>query len=259
VRKNVTIHRTARPRIDREDELALITRLASGETPARIALIEAPGGMGKSELLREFKARCSHHFPIVVVDFKGGGLTLADVLFHICDTLNWSRFSTLTRTVQRIVQPATINVTRNLLLGQNEISIALAGPDEQTREQRRSQLTAALISDLRDLGRVILVFDTFEECDPLLQPWFASVFLPAAHRSSRLSVIVAGRCTPEPTQMWDAEILPLAEIAPEHWQDYALAVGVSLTLEFIRGCCVALGGHCLAIAQTIESQGGQRA
>jgi hypothetical protein len=254
----MTIHRTARPRVDREDELALITHLALGEMPARIALIQAPSGMGKSELLREFRVRSSPHFPIVVVDFKASGLTLADVLFHICDILNWSRFPTLTRTVQHIVQPAAINVTHNLLLGQNEISIALGGPDKQTREQRRSQLTAALISDLRNLGRVILIFDTFEKCDPLLQPWFASVFLPAAHRSPQLSVIVAGRSTPEPTQMWDAEILPLTEIAPEHWQDYALSIGVSLTLEYIRGCCDALCGHCLAIAQTIESQGGQR-
>jgi hypothetical protein len=259
--KTVTIHHTARPRVDREDELALITRLVRGQTPARVALIQAPSGMGKSELLREFRARRPDHLPIVVIDFKGGGLTLADILFHVCDTLNQSHFPTLTHTVQHIVQPAAINVTRNLILGQNEISIALAAPDEQTRQQRRSQLTTALITDLRVLGRIILIFDTFEKCAPPLRAWLANVFLPAAHRSPQLPVIVAGQLIPEPTQMWDAETLLLDGIAPEHWHDYAHAVGAALTLEYIRGCCAALRGHCLAIANTIEieSQGGQRA
>jgi hypothetical protein len=142
------------------------------------------------------------------------------------------------------------------MLGQNEISVALGGPDKQTREQRRSQLTVALMTDLRSLDDVILIFDTFEQCDPSLQPWFASVFLPAIHRSSQLSVIVAGRSTPEPTQMWDAEILPLNGIAPKHWLEYAQVVGASLNLDYIRGCCDALKGNCLAIAQTIESRGG---
>lgn len=251
-------HRTARPRVNREDELAFITRLARGETSARIALIEAPGGMGKSELLREFRERHPGRIPIVVVDFKGGGLSLADLIFHVCDTLGLSHFPTLTQAVRHIVQPTAIDISRNVMLGQNEISVALGGPDKQTREQRRSQLTVALMTDLRSLDDIILIFDTFEQCDPSLQPWFASVFLPAIHRSSQLSVIVAGRSTPPPTQMWDAEIIPLAGIAPPHWLEYARVIGASLTLEFIRGCCVSLQGNCLAIAQIIEAEGGQR-
>ena len=258
----MTLHHTARPRVDREDELALITRLVRGQTPARIILIEAPSGMGKSELLREFRARRPDDLPIVVVDFKTGPLTLADTLFQICDTLGQSHFPTLTQVVQHIIQPAAIHITHNILIGQNEISAALAGPDQQTRDQRRSQLTAALITDLRALGRITLIFDTFEQCDPSLQTWLASVFLPAAHRSPQLPVIVAGQHIPEPTQMWDAETLPLAGIAPEHWQDYAHAVGATLTLVDIRAFCFALQGNCLAIAQTItraiEIQGGQR-
>ena len=71
------------PRIDREEELDLLWRVAHGEASSRIALVEASSGMGKSELLREFVARCQKDFDIVFVDFKSGGLSLADVLFHI--------------------------------------------------------------------------------------------------------------------------------------------------------------------------------
>lgn len=254
----MTTHRAARPRIDREDELALIDRLVRGETRARVLLIQAASGMGKSELLREFRARCPGHLPVIVVDFKGGGLNLADVLFHICDTLGWRHFLTLAQTVREILRSTSINVSGNLIVGQNEISIASGGPDEQTRDLRRSRLTAALVDDLRALGRAVLIFDVYERCDAALQDWFSGVFLPAAHRSPQLAVIVAGQQTPEPTQMWDAEFLPLEGIAPEHWQEYAHAVGTLLHPEFIRGCCAAFKGNCLSIAQTIEAQGGGR-
>ena len=250
---------TAKVRVDRDDELALLVRLACSETPTRIALIQAESGMGKSELVREFRERCPKDLPLVVVDFKGGGLSLADVLFHIYDTLGWKRFPTLAQAIQNIVRPTQINVTGNVLIGQNEISIALGGPDEQTRELHRNQLTTALVTDLRALDRVVLIVDVFEKCDAVLRAWLTSLLLPAIHRSQHLTIIVAGQQVPECTQMWECEQLLLEPIAPKYWQIYARAVGAAaLSLDFIEGCCVALKGHCLSIANTLESQGGRR-
>jgi hypothetical protein len=183
---------------------------------------------------------------------------LADVFFHLCDTLGWARFPMLTQAIKHIVQPAQVNVTGNLLIGQNDISIALGGPDEQTREMRRAELTAAFMADLRALGRAVIVFDVFEKCDPSLQMWFVSVFLPAVHRSPDLAVIIAGQYTPEQTQMWEYEPLALTGIAPEHWQHYAESIGVMVNLDIIKGICLALKGRCLDIAQTLESQRGSR-
>ena len=245
----------SRPRVDRDNELNLLLRLAQGETKTRIALIQAPSGMGKSELVLEFIARCSHDLPKVVVDFKGGGLNLADVFFHVCDTLGWEKFPHLTQAIRHLAQPVAVNVSGNFLVGQNEISVALSGPDEPTREARRAELTTAFVGDLRALGQVVLIFDVFEKCDTL-QSWFTSVFLPAAHRSPHLAVIIAGQSVPESTLMWEHELLALKEIDPEHWQTYAEKIGVKMSADHIRGCCGIVKGHCSTVALYIEGLRG---
>jgi hypothetical protein len=247
--------RTARPRIDREDELALLDRVARGETRARIALIQAEAGMGKSELIREFTTRNSkQELTCVLVDFRGGGLSLADILFHISDTCGWSKFPGLSTTVHQFAHPATVNVSGNIFIGQNEIAVALGGPDESSREMRRAEITSSFVRDLRAFKRITLIFDVFEKCDPVLQGWFASVFLPAVHRSTHIAVIIAGQSIPEQTQMWECEHLALEGIPAAYWQVYARSIGVALSLDYIEACCFALKGHCLSIAQTLEER-----
>lgn len=245
-----------RPRVDREDELKLLHRIARSEGDSRIVLIHAESGMGKSELLREIKSQFKKDVLHVFVDFKGGGLNLADILFNICDTLGWKKFPALTSTIGNIVRPLTVNIKDNILIGQNDIAVALNAPDQHTREMRRSEITMAFISDLRELKQITLIFDVFEKCDEYLQAWFSSVFLPAIHRSPQVSVIIAGQIVPEQTQMWECEQITLGEIAPEHWQDYADAIGAKVNIEFIRGCCAALKGKCINIAQILEEQRG---
>ena len=107
----------------------------------------------------------------------------------------------------------------------------------------------------------MLIVDVFEKCDDTLRTWLTQLLLPAIHRSPHLTIIVAGRQVPECTQMmWKCEQLVLEPIAPEHWQTYAQAVGApALSLDFIKGCCAALKGHCLSIAQMLEAQGGRHA
>lgn len=248
--------RAIRPRVDRTDELILLNRLARGEESLRIVLIRAESGMGKSELLREIKRQFEKEVLHVFVDFKGGGLNLADILFNICDTVGWKEFPAFTSAISNIVQPLSINIKDNILIGQNDIAVALNAPDQHTREMRRSEITMAFISDLRKLKQITLIFDVFEKCDEYLQSWFSSVFLPAIHRSPQISAIIAGQIVPEQTQMWDCEQIILGEIAPEHWQDYAKAIGAKVDPEFIRGCCVALKGKSINIAQVIEEQRG---
>lgn len=245
-----------RPRVNREDELKLLHRIARSEGDSRIVLIHAESGMGKSELLREIKSQFKKDVLHVFVDFKGGGLNLADILFNICDTLGWKKFPALTSTIGNIVRPLTVNIKDNILIGQNDIAVALNAPDQHTREMRRSEITMAFISDLREFRQITLIFDVFEKCDEYLQAWFSSVFLPAIHRSPRASVIIAGQIVPEQTQMWECEHMVLGEIAPEHWQDYADAIGAKVNIEFIRGCCAALKGKCINIAQILEEQRG---
>lgn len=245
-----------RPRVDRTDELKLLNRLAHGEENSRIVLIRAESGMGKSELLREIKSQFEKEVLHVFVDFKGGGLSLADILFNVCDTLGWEEFPALTSAIRNIVQPVNINITHNILIGQNDIAVALNAADQHTREMRRSEITMAFISDLRKFKQITLIFDVFEKCDEYLQAWFSSVFLPAIHRSPRISAIIAGQIIPEQTQMWECEQIILGEIAPEYWHDYAKAIGAKINLDIIRGFCIALKGKCINIAQVIEEYRG---
>lgn len=242
-------------RLDREDELNRLGCLSAGQTAERIALISGEGGIGKSELLREFMARHTQRCAVSVVDFKNGSLDLANLISQICDAVGWTQFGSLTDAVSRVVNPVNVTVSRNVLIGQNQISVALSAPDEQTRLTRSADLTNAFISDLRGIdGRVVLIFDVFEKCDdPFLQKWFASIFLPAIHRSTNLAAILAGRAVPEPTLAWEAMQLPLVGIPPEHWHTHAQRLGISITLESLTHCCNIVHGNSLSIAQYVES------
>lgn len=248
--------RYIRPRVDRTNEIRLLHRLARGEESSRIVLIRAESGMGKSELLREVKSQFGKEVLHVFVDFKGGGLNLADILYNVCDTVGWGEFPALTSAIRNIVQPVNINIKDNILIGQNDIAVALNAPDQHTREMRRSEITMAFISDLRKLNQITLIFDVFEKCDEYLQAWFSSVFLPAIHRSPQISAIIAGQVVPEQTQMWECEQILLGEIAPEHWQEYAEAIGAKVDPKIIIGFCIALKGKCINIAQVIEEYRG---
>lgn len=249
-----------KPRIDREVELDTLRRVTRGKTPQRTALIHAASGIGKSELLREFMARNqSDDCPLVMVDFKGGGLSLADTLFQVCDTLGWPRFQMFAETVQKIVHPLTINMSDNVLIGQNDIAVALGGPDEQTREMHRARLTQSFITDLRANGHVALIFDVFEQCDAPLQGWFANVFLPYVHRSSDLAVIIAGQSVPEDSTAWESIRISLECITPEHWHQHCLASGLEhVSLERLRGFCEAPNVRTLEVATYISAQSGSR-
>ncbi len=238
--------------VDRREELALLQKLAAGQTDERILLIQAASGWGKSELLREFRSRMKQHPGLVLVDFKGGNLSLADVIYHICDILGWKHFKNLRAAVQHILHPA-VSVGRNWMLGQNEIVVALGGPDEETRKMNRAALTRALVDDLRRIGGTVLVFDTFEQCAPELRAWFGGVFLPHVHRSPGMAVVIAGQKVPEETLMWRSIFLPLEKIAPEHWDDYVRELGIPISLEQIRFCYANSNGHPLTIATVLNA------
>ncbi len=247
-------------RVDRKTELALLERVANCETRERIVLIHAESGMGKSELLREFKDQSLNQRPLVFIGFENEGLSLADVLVIICDRLGRTHFPTLAERIQQLAQPTVVNVnvTRNLMFGANDISIAMAigAADEPTRSARRAALTEAFVTDLRALERITLIFDVFEKCDPSVREWVIS-FLPHADTSPGLSVMIAGQKTPERSDMWACAHLPLKPIEPQHWFDYAQLVEASVSLDQVKMLCYLLKGHCSSIAIQLESLRGR--
>lgn len=239
--------------VDRDEELALLDAMLTSQTLERILLICAESGWGKSILLREFEHRRPAHIPFVKLDFKScTGLT--ETFSHLCDALGWDHFPYFKAAIRAFVQPIQISIEHNVLVGQNQIALALGGPDEQTREARRSDLTNAFFADLRALGELLLLFDTFERGDETVKSWLTSSFLPRAHRSPQLFVVVAGQRVPEQAFDWECCDLPLGPIAPEHWLIFAQSLGIQeLNLELIRNCWHTHHGHTLRMAEALQA------
>jgi hypothetical protein len=243
----------ARVRVNRTEELALFADMATGATRERVLLVSAASGMGKSELLREFSARRPRKSLYGVIDFKGGDVPdVAELLSRLCSRLGWVRFQRLSAQISQFMRPSA-NINDNTIIGKAEISIALSAPDEESRSFQRKALTEAFLEDLLGSGPVILVFDTFNACDSELARWLSG-FLARACDASSLTIVVAGQSVPEPTLDWEASCrrLPLGPMAAEHWLQYADAIGLRVSLDFVSACCFACNGHSLRIAELLE-------
>ncbi len=247
--------RAAKVRVNREDELALFEHMAAGVTRERILLVRANSGMGKSEFLREIIARRPPSALVAPLDFKNGDVPdLAELFSRVCAHLSLARFPILAAKIAQFASGA-INITENTIWGQAEITVAMSGPDEDTRKFRRAALTDAFLSDLRSAGKVVLVFDTFNACDPLLAQWFSG-FVARLGDAPNLTIVVAGQHVPEPTLEWETfcHFLPLGAMAPKHWLEYAQAIGLKVSLDWVEGCWHACEGHSLKIALYLESK-----
>lgn len=243
---------------DREHELNLFNQMLAGQTDEHILLVQAPGGRGKSTLLREFLRRCVRRQP-VAIDLKGRTVGLHEIFYEVCDTLGWSRFDHLAEAVSQL---ANVTIARNTIIGQATIQVALHADDEGSRSARRAEITRAFFEDLRALKPPpVLIFDTFEAASPDLSEWFSQTFLPHVQRSPGLVVVVGGREVPAETIAWQAHLHHLPPIEDHtHWQNYCEQAGLVLHVEGIRTICVLFRGHPDDIAKallTVAQQAGR--
>lgn len=248
--------------VNRDDELALFDKLVSGEMKEQILLIRAKGGMGKSILLREYMQRCPKQTLTVIVDFKNKGIGLAELISRICDRLGRDQLPNLMATIGRFTIPTSVNIADNSMQGQTDIDIALMGQDEETREFRRTALATALFDDIKTLGQIVFIFDTFEHCDDVVKEWLLTSLICRFPDVKNVVGVIAGRKIPDPTLEWiDASReITLQGIANRYWHIYAQALGLKKSAEWINGYCTALNGHPLSVAQKLESeaQGGMK-
>jgi hypothetical protein len=245
-------------RLDRNEELEVFEKMLSGSISDRILLIHAEGGMGKSHLLREFIANCHKKVLHTGVDFKAGGISLSELLSRLCDALGWEKFNNLSVHINDFAkQSTTFNVTGNTLLGQNQIAIeqALSAPDEDARERQRVALTDAFFADLRSLSKVVLIFDTYNDCDPVVAAWLSGAFLARTSHTLNIIVVIAGRQIPETALDWHAMChqLVLKGIDSKYFEDYARSEGIEIHPERIRGLCDAFEGRPLPILNQLKA------
>ena len=229
---------------NREDELDLFDQMIAGQTEERILLLEAEGEMGKSTLLSAFEWRCPSGIPCAVIDLKGRSTGLHEVFYRLCDALGWDRFPAFRACVEGL---GRVTIDKNVIIGRAEIEVALRTPDEGDRAARCAQLTQAFFVDLRARrGRLVLIFDTYEQADPEVQDWLAGPCLARARRTANLVIVIAGRQVPEESIEWAAcchrhRLGSVKDV--DAWCSYAERRSLSVPRAWIEGYCVALQGH----------------
>jgi hypothetical protein len=240
---------------DREAEFELFNQILTGHFKERILLIKAPGGRGKSTLLKAFMDRCAA-IPHVPVDLKGQTVGLHDIFYQIGDTLGWGHFSNFATAVGQLAQ---VNISRNVLIGWSTIQVALQAGDESNRQNRRAILTQALFNDLRILPQPpVLIFDTFEGASPEVGEWFSHAFLPGAYRSPGLVVVVAGREVPLETIAWRCHLHVLPPIEDHQlWYDFCQQAGLGVHVEGVKVLCTLFKGHPDEIVKALTAVAGQ--
>ena len=237
--------------IDREKEIAFFEAVLAGQTEGRILLVEGESSWGKSILLREF-IRCKpKDFHFADIDFKAGGTSLTEFLSRICDKLGQERFPCLREELHNISH-GPFNIMRNLMVGRNRISLFVPQRDEQENQARISALTDTFFSDVRKIGKAIIILDTFEKANENIQKWLTDAFLPRVQLSPNLYVVIGGQRIPELSMEWQCEHILLGGISHEYWYQYAVSLGVSVDIEYIRGICDFTKGNPYAMKNYID-------
>lgn len=244
--------------VDRDREIDLIASMAAGKTDKRILLIQANSGLGKTRLLEAFLKNHPPDVDLAVVDFKNGGFGVPELLHRICQDLGNRRFPQLLSCIMQLAGIPTTQIDHNTLLGRNNIHsvINMNTPDEATREIRMITLIDAFFEDIEKLGRVTLVFDTFNGCDPSLQRWLSSAFLRHICHTPKVVVVIAGQHVPEPSIEWRAlhTYIALTPIQPEFWYQYCQQLGITVSLDALVHICRIFEGNSLRIAEYLDTQ-----
>jgi len=230
--------------IDREFERELFEELLQLRDSARIlAIQDNKGGMGKSQLLEQFKYRCRTirpHTPVslIALDQLPGDspLDLVNIVVQHLSTLrlgfpNFNRYEsariskdfTLIRssiylqgaifqeakdvmiagTATRVQQAATVNVIST--------SVGEFTPEQARRAQE--VCLSAFFDDLKEhctQKRIVLMLDAYEKCPKAVKDWIEEwlleqFFFDFEHRPERLILVIAGREILNFKTRWSAE------------------------------------------------------
>lgn len=242
--------------IDFEEERDRFEKMLRYSSKERLMFVRAPGGHGKTSLLRMLRLHCEQTgVPWCWIDFHGQPydnphFTLA---LAMCDQLGLSP-----RHLAQALQPLSIyrpegdiinsHVATQILTG---VSLTHAGLRQRYVKER---LRDALIADLGDFvekqGSVVCLFDSVERVSAEEEDWLLGTLLwPVARGNLKDVVIVtAGRRWPIDEidkRQWEkcthlVESLPSMQV--KHMKIYAKKVNIELTEEEAKSYWKAAGG-----------------
>jgi ATP/maltotriose-dependent transcriptional regulator MalT len=234
-----------RPIADRKPEIELFCEMLAGKTHARILLVQAASGLGKSDLLRRFAHECPDDICLVRLDLRGTEKGIAEVFSVFRQELG---ADALPRFAAAYARLAGVNISDiTTIAGKLDISVVL-NVDEQTRKFNLEKLEDAFFQDLRAACRKIaVIFDTFEQAPPDLQNWLGGVFLRYAARIPHLCVVIAGQRVPERTiEKWEdvCERRILREIDDvNEWHEFVREVQLPFDRSAVQAIVLAYQGN----------------
>lgn len=250
---------------DYRDERAFFGRLLVADARHRILFFRGDSGTGKTTLLRvclNDAIENGRGVVIVPVEFREEAVSVAEIFYRIGSKAGWNYFPRFTGTVDRLQEPISVKVGRNLQFGMNQkIEVALVGSKAEDVDIRMATLTNAWFEDVREFpGRLLLIFDTYEKALTSVQRWVEGPFLTRLADTLQLRILIAGQKVPDSNTIeWGhccrAQVLTGVH-EPEHWMPILTALNRRAPTPdshgFIAGICHALSGRPDAIMQIIE-------
>jgi hypothetical protein len=248
--------------VDFEPELELFYEMLADPSERCLMFIQAPGGRGKTCLLRLMRDHCKEQgIPCCWVNFRGEPydnphLTLAR---EICDQLGLVPrhlaeallpFSTLVTEVSAEVQEVSgsrIITAGGSVIECQQVVMTVSAAHEHLRERYvKGRLRRAFIADLADLaadkGSVVCFLDHFEDVSNEEESWLLEALLCPLRENELSGVIVvtAGHRWPK-VEDWEWEacahlLNALSSMTIDDVKEYAGRIGYDISDEVAHLC-----------------------
>ena len=222
--------------VDFEDQRQLFGKMLEDPREKRLMFIQAPGGRGKTSLLRMLSLHCEgKDIPYCSIDsgdqpYDNAHFTLS---LAICNQLGVSP-----RHLADVLQPLTVDGTRRKTVSQILAGVSVTHPSLRERHIR-DLLKNAFLADLRQLvkqkGRLVCFFDSFESISAEEEDWLLDTLLwqVATGVLKGVTIVTAGDRWPRINE-WEWKnhtylVNGLPKMKPEHIKLYAEKLNIKMT------------------------------
>ncbi|MGP1386956.1 MAG: hypothetical protein ACTS2F_25590 [Thainema sp.] len=250
------MRRTAKAFANRKKEVQLFLNMVQGKHPARIFLIEATSGMGKSNLLNKFRRECPKSIHQVSLNLRCAEIGLPYLFNTIQNDIGQKNFPHFQQELHRLLS-GSINFSGNQMEGEQTIQIAL-NIDETIRNFRLMKLQDAFFLDLAILYQPItILIDSFEEGIDEVKNWIEGEFLKKASKIPGLTVVVAGQIVPNPNNIdWgdncEHHCLNAIQVE-EDWYEFVDQADLPFSKDVTRAIVCLCKGNPLQVCAAFDT------